>query len=133
MRLQEADLTLTAATARDMTLTSTGADRPGTVPQGDDLTTFGELLAEDTFRVPRARVARQVFLFEKMLLITKKRDDGTLVYKTHILVSGWRRRRRDGRLGVCWLVSNDICCSLHARPVDYRTSCFRTLAKIFAQ
>ena len=53
------------------------------------MTTFGELLAEDTFRVPRAKMPRQVFLFEKMLLITKKRDDGTLVYKTHILVSCW--------------------------------------------
>ena len=60
------------------------------MPQGEDLTTFGELLAEDTFRVPRAKMPRQVFLFEKMVLITKKRDDGTLVYKTHILVS-WRR------------------------------------------
>ncbi|XP_043225221.1 pleckstrin homology domain-containing family G member 3-like [Amphibalanus amphitrite] len=55
--------------------------------QGEDLTTFGELVAEETFRVPRAKVPRQVFLFEKMLLITKKRDDGTLVYKTHILCS----------------------------------------------
>ncbi|XP_037072352.1 pleckstrin homology domain-containing family G member 1-like, partial [Pollicipes pollicipes] len=55
--------------------------------QGDDLTTYGELLAEETFSMPRARIRRHVFLFERMLLITKRREGAALVYKTHIMCS----------------------------------------------
>ncbi|KAM4013591.1 pleckstrin homology domain-containing family G member 3 [Anomaloglossus baeobatrachus] len=50
---------------------------------GLDLTTYGELVLEGTFRVQRARSERTFFLFDKVLLITKKRGDH-FVYKTHI-------------------------------------------------
>ncbi|XP_052436599.1 pleckstrin homology domain-containing family G member 3 isoform X4 [Carassius gibelio] len=50
---------------------------------GPDLTTFGELVLEGTFHVHRARKERTLFLFDKMLLITKKRGE-LYVYKTHI-------------------------------------------------
>lgn len=51
--------------------------------KGMDLTTYGELVLEGTFRVQRARSERAFFLFDKVLLITKKRGDH-FVYKTHI-------------------------------------------------
>lgn len=53
--------------------------------KGMDLTTYGELVLEGTFRVQRARSERTFFLFYKALLITKKRGDH-FVYKTHIPV-----------------------------------------------
>ncbi|CAK1549193.1 unnamed protein product [Leptosia nina] len=52
---------------------------------GPDLTTYGELCAEGTFRVFGAKAMRHAFLFDKMLLVTKNRDDGILAYKSHIM------------------------------------------------
>ncbi|XP_074548432.1 pleckstrin homology domain-containing family G member 3-like isoform X2 [Halichoeres trimaculatus] len=54
--------------------------------KGPDLTTYGELVLEGTFHVLRAKNTRTLFLFEKMLLITKKRGEH-YVYKTHISCS----------------------------------------------
>ncbi|XP_067335742.1 pleckstrin homology domain-containing family G member 3 isoform X4 [Channa argus] len=51
--------------------------------KGPDLTTYGELVLEGTFHVLRAKNSRTLFLFEKMLLITKKRGEH-YVYKIHI-------------------------------------------------
>ncbi|KAK6304349.1 hypothetical protein J4Q44_G00249350 [Coregonus suidteri] len=54
--------------------------------KGPDLTTYGELVLEGTFQVQRAKNTRMLFLFDKMLLITKKRGEH-YVYKTHISCS----------------------------------------------
>ncbi|XP_054862071.1 pleckstrin homology domain-containing family G member 3 isoform X3 [Amphiprion ocellaris] len=54
--------------------------------KGSDLTTYGELVLEGTFHVLRAKNTRTLFLFEKMLLITKKRGEH-YVYKIHISCS----------------------------------------------
>ncbi|MCJ8737034.1 hypothetical protein PDJAM_G00019240 [Pangasius djambal] len=54
--------------------------------KGPDLTTYGELVLEGTFHVHRAKNERTLFLFDKMLLITKKRGEH-YVYKTHIMCS----------------------------------------------
>nr|XP_015206214.1 PREDICTED: pleckstrin homology domain-containing family G member 3 isoform X2 [Lepisosteus oculatus] len=54
--------------------------------KGPDLTTYGELVLEGTFRVHRAKNERTLFLFDKTLLITKKRGEH-YVYKTHITCS----------------------------------------------
>ncbi|KAM3910903.1 pleckstrin homology domain-containing family G member 2 [Leptodactylus fuscus] len=51
--------------------------------QGPDLSGFGELILEGTFRVQRVKKERAFFLFSKMLLITKKRMD-LFIYKMHI-------------------------------------------------
>lgn len=51
------------------------------------MTTFGELCAEGTFRVSGAKALRHVFLFDQILLITKKKEEGILGYKAHIMVS----------------------------------------------
>ncbi|XP_056397178.1 pleckstrin homology domain-containing family G member 2 isoform X2 [Hyla sarda] len=51
--------------------------------QGPDLSGFGELIMEGTFRVQRVKKERAFFLFSKMLLITKKRMD-LFIYKMHI-------------------------------------------------
>ncbi|KAM4713683.1 pleckstrin homology domain-containing family G member 3-like [Anableps anableps] len=51
--------------------------------KGPDLTTYGELVLEGTFKNPRARHERTLFLFDRMLLITKRRGEH-YVYKTHI-------------------------------------------------
>uniref|UniRef100_A0A7M4F6Z4 DH domain-containing protein n=1 Tax=Crocodylus porosus TaxID=8502 RepID=A0A7M4F6Z4_CROPO len=53
--------------------------------KGPDLTTYGELVLEGTFRVQRVRNERAFFLFDKTLLITKKRGDH-FIYKSHIPV-----------------------------------------------
>ncbi len=53
--------------------------------KGPDLTTYGELVLEGTFHVHRAKNERTLFLFDKMLLITKKRGEH-YVYKIHISV-----------------------------------------------
>jgi hypothetical protein len=51
--------------------------------KGEDLTKYGRLVLEDSFRVVGARDPRQVFLFEKLVLVTKHRDDGKYSYKNH--------------------------------------------------
>ncbi|XP_060711990.1 uncharacterized protein plekhg2 [Hemiscyllium ocellatum] len=51
--------------------------------KGPDLIAFGELVLEGTFRVQRAKKERTLFLFDKMLLITKRRGD-QYTYNTHI-------------------------------------------------
>ncbi|XP_053208182.1 putative uncharacterized protein DDB_G0277255 isoform X2 [Panonychus citri] len=55
--------------------------------EGQDLTTYGELVAEGSFRMIGAKAVRHLFLLDKMLLITKKREDGLLSYKAHIMCS----------------------------------------------
>ncbi|NXV78590.1 PKHG1 protein, partial [Atlantisia rogersi] len=52
--------------------------------KGPDLTSYGELVLEGTFRIQRVKNERTLFLFDKLLLITKKRDE-MFVYKAHIL------------------------------------------------
>ncbi|XP_051954783.1 pleckstrin homology domain-containing family G member 3-like [Xyrauchen texanus] len=54
--------------------------------KGPDLTTFGEMVLEGTFRVHRAKNERTLFLFDRMLLITKRRGEH-YVYKTNISCS----------------------------------------------
>ncbi|XP_040920663.1 LOW QUALITY PROTEIN: pleckstrin homology domain-containing family G member 3-like [Toxotes jaculatrix] len=54
--------------------------------KGPDLTTYGELVLEGTFKVYRAKNERTLFLFDRMLLITKRRGEH-YVYKTHISCS----------------------------------------------
>ncbi|NWR96591.1 PKHG3 protein, partial [Motacilla alba] len=51
--------------------------------KGPDLTSYGELVLEGTFRAQRVRHDRALFLFDKALLITKRRGDH-YVYKSHI-------------------------------------------------
>lgn len=53
---------------------------------GPDLSGFGELVLEGSFRVQRVKKERAFFLFDKMLLIAKKRLDH-FIYSTHIFVS----------------------------------------------
>lgn len=53
--------------------------------KGPDLIGYGELVHEGTFRFQRAKNERTLFLFDKLLLITKKREE-TYTYKAHILV-----------------------------------------------
>ncbi|XP_077205996.1 pleckstrin homology domain-containing family G member 1 isoform X2 [Paroedura picta] len=52
--------------------------------KGPDLASYGELVLEGTFRIQKAKNERTLFLFEKLLLITKKREE-TFTYKAHIL------------------------------------------------
>lgn len=53
---------------------------------GPDLSGFGELVLEGSFRVQRVKKERAFFLFDKMLLIAKKRTEH-FIYSTHIFVS----------------------------------------------
>lgn len=56
--------------------------------QGPDLTTLGELILEDTFKLyNRPKSCRHLLLFDNVLLITKKKADGSLCYKGHIACS----------------------------------------------
>ncbi|XP_056620420.1 pleckstrin homology domain-containing family G member 3 isoform X2 [Triplophysa dalaica] len=54
--------------------------------KGPDLTTYGELVLEGNFRVHRAKNERTLFLFDRMILITKRRGEH-YVYKTGISCS----------------------------------------------
>ncbi|KAL4647434.1 pleckstrin homology domain-containing family G member 2 isoform X1 [Arapaima gigas] len=51
--------------------------------EGPDLSGFGELVLEGSFRVQRVKKERAFFLFDKMLLIAKKRAEH-FIYSTHI-------------------------------------------------
>uniref|UniRef100_H3C272 Si:ch73-212j7.3 n=1 Tax=Tetraodon nigroviridis TaxID=99883 RepID=H3C272_TETNG len=53
--------------------------------KGPDLTAYGELVLEGTFKVHRAKNERTLFLFERVLLVTKRRGEH-FVYKMHICV-----------------------------------------------
>lgn len=77
-----------------------GADTPVSMQEiqslllgwkGPDLTSYGELVLEGTFRTQRVRHDRALFLFDKALLITKRRGDH-YVYKSHIPVRDKDRR-----------------------------------------
>ena len=49
------------------------------------MTTLGELILEDTFKLfNRQKSSRHLLLFDNVLLITKKKRDGSLHYKNHI-------------------------------------------------
>ncbi|XP_029965686.1 pleckstrin homology domain-containing family G member 1 isoform X1 [Salarias fasciatus] len=52
--------------------------------KGPDLIGYGELVLEGTFRLQRAKNERTLFLFDKLLLISKKREE-SYTYKAHIL------------------------------------------------
>ncbi|XP_033180987.1 pleckstrin homology domain-containing family G member 3 isoform X2 [Mastacembelus armatus] len=54
--------------------------------KGPDLTTYGELVLEGTFKVHRAKNERTLFLFDRVLLITKRRGEH-YIYKAHISCS----------------------------------------------
>ncbi|KAB5540195.1 hypothetical protein PHYPO_G00099100 [Pangasianodon hypophthalmus] len=54
--------------------------------RGPDLTTYGELVLEGTFRFHHTKNNRTLFLFERVLLITKRRGEN-FIYKTHITCS----------------------------------------------
>lgn len=49
------------------------------------MTTLGELILEDSFKLyNRQKSSRHLLLFDNVLLITKKKRDGSLCYKGHI-------------------------------------------------
>ncbi|CAD1468489.1 unnamed protein product, partial [Heterotrigona itama] len=60
---------------------------------GPDLTTSGELVAEGRFRMRGAKAPRHAFLFDRMILLTKKKEDGLLVYKAHIMARNLEQKR----------------------------------------
>ncbi|TTI46079.1 Pleckstrin homology domain-containing family G member 1 [Bagarius yarrelli] len=62
------------------------------IVQGPDLIGYGELVLEGTFRVQRVKNDRTFFLFDKLLLITKKREE-TYAYKAHILAKSQQDKR----------------------------------------
>ncbi|XP_074854691.1 pleckstrin homology domain-containing family G member 3 [Carettochelys insculpta] len=88
--------------------------------KGPDLTTFGELVLEGSFRVQRARNQRVVFLFDRALLVTKRRGDH-FVCQSHIpcsslmLIEGTRD-------SLCFSVAhyqhNKQQCSIQAKSAE---------------
>ncbi|XP_072318240.1 pleckstrin homology domain-containing family G member 3-like [Eucyclogobius newberryi] len=54
--------------------------------KGPDFTTFGVLVLEGTFKTSRVKTQRNLFLFQKVLLLTKKKGENH-VYKKHITCS----------------------------------------------
>ncbi|GCB70517.1 hypothetical protein scyTo_0001304 [Scyliorhinus torazame] len=67
--------------------------------KGPDLKAFGELVLEGTFRVQRAKKERTLFLFDKMLLITKRRAE-QYTYNMHIFVSAGQLCEAGGGRGI---------------------------------
>lgn len=66
---------------------------------GPDLSGFGELVLEGSFKVLRVKKERAFFLFDKMLLIAKKRLE-QFIYSTHIFV-----RRTRSEVVICLMMS----------------------------
>ncbi|CAC5403608.1 Pleckstrin homology domain-containing family G member 1,Pleckstrin homology domain-containing family G member 3 [Mytilus coruscus] len=54
---------------------------------GEDLTRLGELVLEGSFRIYGAKTSRQVFLFERGVLIGKRKEDGMLICRVMIQCS----------------------------------------------
>ncbi|XP_053737881.1 pleckstrin homology domain-containing family G member 3-like isoform X3 [Synchiropus splendidus] len=54
--------------------------------KGPDLTTYGELVLEGSFKLHGAKHQRTLFLFQRLLLITRRRVEH-FIYKTHISCS----------------------------------------------
>ncbi|XP_038623600.1 pleckstrin homology domain-containing family G member 2 [Tachyglossus aculeatus] len=89
--VEEAIITMTAVAwyINDMKRKQEHAARLQEVQQrlvgwgGPELSAFGELVLEGTFRGPRLRRERLLFLFSRMLLVAKRRGD-TYAYKGHI-------------------------------------------------
>ena len=57
----------------------------GNVQSFDNISPSGSIF-QDVFRLQGARAERYLYLFEKELLIGKKREDGLINVKTHISV-----------------------------------------------
>ena len=49
-------------------------------------------LFQDSFKLLGAKDPRFLFLFQKSLLVTKARPDGTFIYKKEIMVTYFQRR-----------------------------------------
>ena len=47
---------------------------------------LSSFVVQDTFRMSGAKAMRHLFLFEKCVLIAKRREDGNLLTKAHIMV-----------------------------------------------
>lgn len=58
------------------------------IDEKEDLSKYGDLLLEATFKLAGAKTNRQLFLFEEMLLIVKERN-GSLICKDYIMVSNY--------------------------------------------
>lgn len=91
--------------------------------QGPDLTTLGELILEDSFKLfDRPKSLRNLFLFDNVLLITKKKRDGSLAYKVHIEVSissvAWMCIYRSLSL-IKIIMNNDISRTYDKYPQKY--------------
>uniref|UniRef100_A0A0R3RRT3 DH domain-containing protein n=1 Tax=Elaeophora elaphi TaxID=1147741 RepID=A0A0R3RRT3_9BILA len=56
------------------------------IDEKEDLSKYGDLLLEATFKLAGAKTNRQLFLFEEMLLIVKERS-GALICKDYIMCS----------------------------------------------
>ncbi|CAG9530808.1 unnamed protein product [Cercopithifilaria johnstoni] len=56
------------------------------IDEKEDLSKYGDLLLEATFKLAGAKTNRQLFLFEEMLLIVKERN-GALICKDYIMCS----------------------------------------------
>lgn len=56
------------------------------IDEKEDLSKYGDLMLEATFKLAGAKTNRQLFLFEEVLLIVKERN-GSLLCKDYIMVS----------------------------------------------
>ena len=54
------------------------------------VTLYSVLCFQDTFRLSGAKAQRHIFLFEKCVLIAKRKEDGNFLTKAHIMVS-WQK------------------------------------------
>nr|XP_057935580.1 pleckstrin homology domain-containing family G member 3 isoform X2 [Doryrhamphus excisus] len=92
---------------------------------GPDLSGFGELVLEGSFKVHRVKKERAFFLFDKMLLIAKKRVE-QFVYSTHIFVSPGKFYLTDteNRSQLCCLPLLQ-CCNLLLVDTLKEPLCFR--------
>ncbi|XP_026680321.1 uncharacterized protein LOC103510659 [Diaphorina citri] len=101
-------------------------------PQGEDLTTFGELCAEGAFRMSGAKALRHAFLFDKMLLITKKKEEGILGYKAHIMCSNLMLIE-SSKVSLNSIPNLEIKYSVQARNLDQKREWCLQLKKVILE
>ncbi|KAL3284502.1 hypothetical protein HHI36_018661 [Cryptolaemus montrouzieri] len=104
---------------------------------GPDLTALGELVAEGTFRVVGARGRRHVFLFDKVFLMTKSKQDGMLAYKFHIMCSNLmlveQIRGESLSFQVLPFDNPKLQCTLRARSIQHKREWTQQIKRVILE
>ncbi|XP_062524027.1 pleckstrin homology domain-containing family G member 3-like isoform X2 [Corticium candelabrum] len=99
----------------------------------DDLSSYGDLLLEDNFKVKGAKTERRVFLFRSLLLLVKKKGEH-LLYKGSIKINSLTVRDFHGTSGHTFVVTElsnqDNKFELEAHTDEIKTNWTTTIKRL---